>query len=423
MVDTTRRAFLKTGGAATTISLLAGCSTGDGDGDGGGDGGDGSGDGDSDGGGATTGTPGTPAEPIVVGALEPVSGPFAQWAEPHQAGLEYAIDEINADGGVLDRELELTVSDTGADPAAADSEFRRMVEQEDVVVTTGAVSSDVATRLGQTAQDLAVPHVVNRAGANSVITEDRTFIYRFTQPPASQYMQAIASAFPLDDLAPVGAIVADYAYGNSVADGIRQHLGDDVQIHTAPVGTSDFTSYLRQLPDDLGMLITNGHPPGALSMSNQAFEIGLSPERITGAHSEPRLAMDVLSDPARSAFAHIHTSDPYTDEFSQVGEQFVAERDLQWTTDTAYGYATMRMLAHAMDTAGAASPADINQSLKQISYDTIMAAPMEYTDNGELVDSVLIYSELLAESPSWDSDGNLSYEEITRSDPIPPRTF
>lgn len=419
MVDTTRRTFLKAGGAATTVSLMAGCSTGDGNGDGGGDGGDGSGD---DGGG-TTGTPGTPSEPIVVGALEPVSGPFAQWAEPHQAGLEYAIDEINAEGGVLDRDLELSVSDTGADPAAADSEFRRMVEQENVVVTTGAVSSDVGTRIGQTAQDLAVPHVVNRAGANSVITEDRTFIYRFTQPPASQYMQAIASAFPIDELSPVGAIVADYAYGNSVASGIREHLGEDVQIHTAPVSTSDFTTYLRQLPDDLGMLITNGHPPGALSMSNQAFEIGLSPQRITGAHSEPRLAMDVLSDAARSVFAHIHTSDPYTDEFSEVGEQFVSERDLQWTTDTAYGYATMRMLAHAMENAGSASSSEINQSLKQISYDTIMAAPMEYTDHGELVDSVLIYSQLLGDTPSWDPDGNLSYEEITRSDPIPPRTF
>ena len=53
------------------------------------------------------------AEPIVVGAPIPITGPFASDGIAMQMGLDLAVEEINANGGLLGRPLALNVFDIG----------------------------------------------------------------------------------------------------------------------------------------------------------------------------------------------------------------------------------------------------------------------------------------------------------------------
>lgn len=405
-----RRAFIRASGGAATFGVLAGCTGGDG------------GDGDGDGGTTGTPTPTETSEPVVIGGLEPISGPFAPWAGVHQAGLQFAIDEVNADGGVLGgRDLQLEVADTQADAGQADSSFRRLVEQEGAVATTGAVSSDVGLRVAQTAGDLSVPHFLHMSGTDDVITQNTEYVFRVGLLPASKYIEAQADAFAAADYTQVGAIIADYAWGRSTETAIEEFFDVDVNIQVAPIGADDFSSFIRQFPDDLEMLIASGHPPGSVTMANQVFELDYSPEVVTGASTPPQLLAGALNDDAMAGYTHIHQSDPYSQAFIDTAEAFGEAMDEQFNTHTAYGYATGRMLAEAIEDAGEADPTAIADAVRGGEFDSVMASPLQYNEFGELDQAVVVYSKLTSEAPSYFSAGSFDFEEEFRSDPVPAR--
>ena len=87
----------------------------------------------------------TPAEgsdqPIVIGASWPQSGPLGAVA-PGLAGLEAYIQQINDDGGVDGREIELVTADDAYDPARLVENEKKFVEQDGAiaVVNFGGIS-------------------------------------------------------------------------------------------------------------------------------------------------------------------------------------------------------------------------------------------------------------------------------------------
>ena len=63
-----------------------------------------------------TAEPVEPAEPILIGAAIDLTGNMAPFDGPALTAAQITIDQINSDGGVLGRQLELSFIDTGSDP-------------------------------------------------------------------------------------------------------------------------------------------------------------------------------------------------------------------------------------------------------------------------------------------------------------------
>src|SRR5262245_33624528 len=53
---------------------------------------------------------------ITIGVAGPMSGPNAAYGEQYRAGVEAAVDKINAAGGVLGEKLAVSVGDDVSDP-------------------------------------------------------------------------------------------------------------------------------------------------------------------------------------------------------------------------------------------------------------------------------------------------------------------
>src|SRR5512147_3145114 len=72
-------------------------------------------------------------EPIKIGLAAAVSGGSAASGEAIKRGLQIALDEINARGGVLGgRRLELVIRDDEGNPAKGVTIARELVEREKV---------------------------------------------------------------------------------------------------------------------------------------------------------------------------------------------------------------------------------------------------------------------------------------------------
>jgi branched-chain amino acid transport system substrate-binding protein len=414
-----RRKFVKASGGIAGVGLFAGCigSLGGGgnqSGSGGQNGTSGSGQNESGGGGGGSG------ERITIGALEPLSGNFTPWGQDHRAGLEFGIREINQNGGVLGgRQLRAVVEDTGSNPGNADSIFRRFVEQENAVAVTGPVSSDVGIRTARTAEDLETPLYLHMSGSNEVITPETTHTFRVGLLPAATMMQAQTQLVESEGYQRVGAIVGDYAWGQSVKSSIEENFPVDVNIQVAPLDASDFKSYLRQFDQNIEFLVVSGHPPGSLTIAGQAYQLGLNPETISGAGIPPRVIFEALGQDITNGFTHVHNSDVYSEEYAEVGTRFAEATGNRFGSHVSYGYVTAQLIAAAIEDAGEANPTAIRDATRSINFDTLFAKPIQYTEHGELKDTVELYSQFALKAPSFYSKGKWRLTELFRTDPLP----
>lgn len=226
-----RRSFLQIAGSAGAAGMagLAGCTGGDGgDGDGDGDGGDGDG---GDGGGGTTPTPTqtTPSdggmEPLRIGQLTPLSGPLADSGEDHVRGGQIAADTFNADDGIGGHQIELVNQDSEASPDTAVQRARQLVQQDNVDVIVGVVSSAVAKAVSQFSAQQGVPIVLTAAQTPDVTKQEcqRTTFRTTTNIIHQQRTTAVTiNEYTPDDATRVAGVNPDYVYGHQSWDIFKQ---------------------------------------------------------------------------------------------------------------------------------------------------------------------------------------------------------
>src|SRR5450631_1325175 len=78
------------------------------------------------------------ADPIRLGAVLPLTGPAAVVGSQEQRGIQYAVQEANARGGVAGRQIEVLFEDNQAKPDQSVLSFNKLVDLQSVpVVLTG----------------------------------------------------------------------------------------------------------------------------------------------------------------------------------------------------------------------------------------------------------------------------------------------
>ena len=97
-------------------------------------------------------------EPIKIGLVTALSGQSARAGEAITRGLQVAIDEINAKGGVLKgRKLELLRRDDEATPAKGVIAARELLFKEKVAVLIGGLDTPVALAIVPIANENRIP--------------------------------------------------------------------------------------------------------------------------------------------------------------------------------------------------------------------------------------------------------------------------
>src|SRR6202165_3193196 len=79
-------------------------------------------------------------QPIKLGELNSYK-PFPAFLEPYKKGMELAVEEINASGGLLGRPLELVIRDDSGNPGDAVRVAEELITREKVDLLMGRVCS------------------------------------------------------------------------------------------------------------------------------------------------------------------------------------------------------------------------------------------------------------------------------------------
>ena len=118
---------------------------------------------------ALVGTAGAQQGPIVIGVSTPVTGPLATASEWEMWGVNLALEEINAAGGLLGRKVEIMVLDNKCNPSEGVNVANKLVEAK-VVAIEGAHCSSPHLASMKIVEAAKIPMVTGIA-SNAQITE------------------------------------------------------------------------------------------------------------------------------------------------------------------------------------------------------------------------------------------------------------
>ena len=121
------------------------------------------------------------AEPIKIGLVAALSGQSAKSGEGVTRGLQIAIDEINAGGGLLGgRMLELVRRDDESNPSKGQAAARELIDREGVVALFGGIDSPVSLAIVPVANAAKVPFMGVWAAATNITRNGATpnFVFR-----------------------------------------------------------------------------------------------------------------------------------------------------------------------------------------------------------------------------------------------------
>jgi branched-chain amino acid transport system substrate-binding protein len=295
-------------------------------------------------------------EPIRIGALTSLTGPFTPWGLQVRDGMQLAVDEINEGGGVDGRLLELEVVDDQSNPDEGVAGIERLID-DGVVAVGGTISSDVGLATARVAEELEMPLFLVKAGSEAILTADSRFTFRTCLPSAPMVAGPIAQYVEAEGFTRVGAIIADYAWGQAIRGALESSFEDlegvELQIEVAPVPETDFTTYLRNLesfgPD---LLVATGHPPGSGAITVQSADLGLDVP-VTGAYSPLAAVVSGAADAAVDRYVDFDCADYESDAYQDLARRYLEQSDNTFMEDDAVaGYGIVQMIAQSIAEVG-----------------------------------------------------------------------
>jgi branched-chain amino acid transport system substrate-binding protein len=252
--------------------------------------------------------PAVAQEPIRIGVLLPLTGPFAKNGLENWEAMQIARDMINERGGVNGRKIEYLQGDA-TNANAAISETERLITKEGIKITTGSFASPLAIAVSQAAERQGVFHW-ETTGAAEIITR-RGFKHTFqVGAPARKYGQA-AVDFVVDDLSKrlkkptsdlrIALLWENRAFGKSVGDGIRAYSETKgiklVYDEGYDQFATDMTPIVQKLKDvKPDILIAISFPNDAILFQRKAKEFDLNVAAFIGVsagYSSPDLRASI----------------------------------------------------------------------------------------------------------------------------------
>ena len=356
--DTSRRRFLKATGAGATLAAtgLAGCMGG------------GGGDGDT----------------LTFGAVYILSGFASMYGEGAENGLEMAVEEINDDGGIDGREVEVITRDSEASPDTGIRQARSLVQEEDVDALIGFDSSGVAQQVAPVVGELQVPLLVTHAATPYVTTpEDQhergvgnDYVFRASNNLAQNIHGAATMAGELDAESWT-TIGPDYAFGHDTWDYFRAFsdgMGHDLEyledgVSFPELASDDYTPHINRVLDaDPDGVITPLWGTDLITFADQAQEAGFF-EQVDHTLVSVGLGTDVLSSDwqlpeGEMASTRYWFQNPDTETNNTFAETFMDEYGRPPSYNSEGAYRGMHLYKDVIESAGSADADDVIDELE-----------------------------------------------------------
>jgi branched-chain amino acid transport system substrate-binding protein len=225
---------------------------------------------------------GLAADAVKIVHIDPFSGPFQELGDRHFMATQFAVDEINAQGGLLGKKVELTKEDSQLKPDIAARKALKAVLQDGANVIMQNMSTAVAKAIMNVAEERNVLQVSHATYSDELT--GKNFIPNFfrTCYTTGQFSRAFAGYFSTKPYRKFYLINMDYVFGHAVADDFVAAMKKaipDVQIvgnEFHPIATKDFAPYISKIISSGAEIVyTGNYGPDLEVLMKQALQLGM----------------------------------------------------------------------------------------------------------------------------------------------------
>jgi branched-chain amino acid transport system substrate-binding protein len=324
----------------------------------------------------STGGSGSSEDVIKIGANLELSGAVASYGSSIADGVELAVEEINKDGGIEGKKIEIVKVDNKSDAAEATNAAIKLTSQDQVTAIIGAATSGNTVAQAQIAnENKTILLSPSGTSPNVTVSDDgklNEFVFRtsFIDP----FQGTVAANFAAEELGvKKAAIFADSAsdYAKGLAASFKETFeaaGGEIVSQEAYVGKdTDFRSTLTRIKaENPEFIFIPGYYEEVGLIVKQAREMGID-VALMGADGwdSPKLVELAGADALNNTYITNHYSSEDPDEKIQTFvKAFKAKYDDK-SPDAfnALGYDSVYLLADAIERAGEVDSTKIKDAL------------------------------------------------------------
>jgi len=299
------------------------------------------------------GTTALAQEPVKIGFVTELTGPWSFFGTSCVAGLKLAELQINPAGK---RKIEFITIDNQTRPDQALAASRNLDVQSKVIALSGPTSSDTALAMNGYAEQNKVPFVVPVAAFPQLTKPGTRYTFRI-EPDAAGWGYAIAQFIAKQKPnAKVAVIYSDFALMRAIVAGLKYQASKaGLKIEPEilfPQGTSDATVQAAQVraanPDYVVVIGAGGFDS---TLTNQLLDIGIRTDQIIHPFG---ITTQVKNWGKRSVGSYYGTFfdanlDKLTAEGKQFVDQFRAQNDRPPSYIENYCFVTAHIIREVID--------------------------------------------------------------------------
>ncbi|GAA1626591.1 ABC transporter substrate-binding protein [Georgenia ruanii] len=321
---------------------------------------------------------GTEAEPIRVAVVSPHSGPYAEFGEQQRAGYQFAADEANANGGIDGRRVEIFVADDLGTNEGAVAAAQRLVQQKDAKFIVGTIATPTTLAVMQRLASWDALAFGTQSQGDALTGESCSPRFFRTNVNDHLLIQGVGKWLAERDATDWDSVAADYAFGHGSAEGLQQVAdakGWSVDKNLfAPLGTTDYASYLNQLDGGQGLLVSLSGGD-SVHFLGQALDFGTLDkyDLIVGNAAMTTSSLNAVSDERLIGKYGTANWGPTVDApESQAFVEAFSEANGEAPADfTGAAYMAMQTIFAGVRAAGSIDPSEVATALDDLTFDSI----------------------------------------------------
>lgn len=340
---------------------------------------------------------------IKIGMVYELTGSTASYGTSAANGAKLAFKEINANGGVLGKQLQIITADNKGEPSESANAMTKVITQDRVVAVTGFTVSSCGIAASVVAEDNKTPFVAAATVNPKVTVDERTGKvkdYTFRACFIDSFQGTVGANFALTSLkARTAAILvdnsSDYSKGLSrVFKDVFTGKGGQIVAEQAYLQKDqDFKSTLTAIKaQNPELLYIPGYYEDVGKIIKQARELGITVPILGGdAWDSPKLAelggAQALNNTYFTNFYSIEDKNPVSNAFV---EAYKKEYGQLPDSMAAMGYDAANLLIDAIKRANSTDSAKIREALAATKTFKSVSGDMALNENHDAVRGVVI---------------------------------
>ncbi len=333
---------------------------------------------------------------IKVGGIAPLSGEVAVYGVECKNGIDLAVEEINAAGGVLGQQFEFIFEDDQGKSDQSVNVYKKLVAKDGVGLIIGSLTSGCTQAVAQQAQSNEVLQIAPAATATSV-TSVGNYVFRacYTDP----FQGRVAGKFAAVNLGAKKAAVL-YDIGNDYSSGLKDNFvsefqaqnGTVVSIESYKTNDKDFNTQLTKIKSLNPDVVYLPDYYGTVALiASQLRSVGITAPIVGADGWDGLTGMDGVGDEVVGGYYSNHYAD---DSDKEVVQEFVKKFNDKYgkkpNSFAALGYDSVYMLKDAIVKAGSTEPAAVRDALASIDGDYVTGHIVFDEDRNPVKDAVMV---------------------------------